>query len=191
MDKIKVAVDLDGVIYNWGDTVRYLIKHKYDIDLPASTHWTFVQENVPEHAWKWLWASGEEMGMFKYGSLIKGSVEGLKSLSRLNCDLVVATHRPAWAIPDTCDLIRRLPNVFSGLHFLTNQESKRIAGADVYIDDNPAVVDDIYGLGADMIVFDQPWNQRLNSPHTYRAFGWEQVPDLVSKSIEKRQLVNV
>lgn len=178
-NRLRVGVDLDGVIYNWGDTVRFLILEHHGIDLAPSTHWTYVQENVPAEVWEWLWKSGDHLGMFKYGSLIKGAVEGLRALSK-DYDLEIITHRPAWAISDTCAFISRLPNVWSGVHLLTKEEPKSSIDVDIFLDDRPTVIQDTTLAGKQAVVFDQPWNLGIDSPHPFwRAYGWSNVPSVI------------
>lgn len=185
----KIGVDLDGVVYNWGDTVRYLIKHYHGIDLPPSTHWNFIEQNIPESVWDWLWTEGIELGMFKYGNTIKGSIEGLREIAGLG-ELEIITHRPRQAMKDTQLFIYRLPDVFDGIHILTKQEPKSGVGCDIYIDDNPQVIEDVVRNGSYAILLDQPWNQEVRNifggladAFWVRAYGWEEVPKLLHATV--------
>lgn len=178
----RIAVDLDGVVYDWGGTVKYLIRQHWGITLPDSTHWNYVEENVPPEAWRWLWTDGVELGLFRYGHHLKGSVDGLRELSRLG-DLEVVTHRPRAALQDTLRFIANLPDVFAGVHFLTNSEPKSIIGCDVYLDDAPHVAEDVTAAGKRAVLFSQPWN--ANARGYIRANGWNDVVPAVQAALGK------
>jgi len=170
----RIAVDLDGVVYDWGGTVRYLIREHHGIDLPVSDHWDYVEENVPPEVWRWLWTEGVELGLFRYGHHIKGSVDGLRELAKVG-SLEVVTHRPRAALQDTLRFIANLPDVFAGVHFLTKNEPKSIVRADLYLDDAPHVIENVLDFGASAVVFDQEWNQYVDG-RAFRAHGWLEVP---------------
>jgi len=184
MSRPRIGIDLDGCVYNWGDTVRYMIKKYHNIDLEESTHWNYVEENVPPEVWKWLWSEGVDLGLFRYGSLIKGSVEGLRELSVLG-DLEVVTHRPRGALQDTLRFIANLPDVFAGVHFLTSQEPKSVVGCDVYLDDALHVIDEVFNAGKQAVIFDQPWNQQ--NDWAFRAHGWDKVGNAIFWSLTTGQ----
>jgi hypothetical protein len=181
----RIALDLDGVVYDWGGTVRYLIEQHHGIVLEESTHWTYVQDNVPPHVWRWLWKEGvEEHGLFRYGKLYKGAIDGIKTLAGLG-KLEVVTHRPRSALKDTLRFVENLPDVFHGVHILTEQQPKSSVGCDVYIDDNPAVFDDVLAAGKRAVVVDRLWNEALPGGISFnaaldgnlvRAYGWDDVP---------------
>jgi 5'(3')-deoxyribonucleotidase len=184
MSAPRIALDLDGVVYNWGDTVRYLMEWHHNIKLEESTYWEYVQDHVPPHAWKWLWKEGvEEHGLFRYGSLYRGTADGIKVLATIG-NVEVVTHRPRAAMVDTLDLIRRLPDVFHGVHILTDGAPKSTVGCDVYIDDNPAVIEDVTAAGMQAVVVDRPWNQGVTDG--VRAYGWPDIPMSVVQALSLR-----
>lgn len=187
MTELKIAVDLDGVVYDWGGTVRYLIKTHHGIDLPPSTHWDYVERNVPKNVWRWLWSEGvEEYGLFRYGHHLKGSVDGLRALADYG-SLRVVTHRPRAALHDTLRFIENLPDVFDGVHFLTDNEPKSSVGCDLYIDDGLHVINEVTAAGKQGIVFDQPWNQSPLNGLAWRAWDWPDLIELMDYTYTRRQ----
>lgn len=165
---MRVGIDLDGVCYDWTGTVRYLFDAHWDIKLPEPEHWDAFQESVPKEAWRWLWTEGVDLGLFRYGNIIRGAVDGLVRLKEMGHELEVVTQRPASAVQDTMSFIARLPDVFSGVH-LMNSRPKSQVGLDLYIDDSPHVVADLREHRLNYIVFDQPWNQQAPG---LRIYGW-------------------
>ena len=130
------AWTFDGVVYNWDDTVGFLLNHYFGYDLPVSTHWDQIQRSVkPEH-WEWLWDEGVKKGMFRYGHLYKGSAEALRELAEM-VDIVVITHRPANAVQDTLEWLayNRVPA--TEVHILTKEQPKWEIACDLYLDDAP------------------------------------------------------
>jgi len=180
VDRPRVAVDLDGVVYDWGGTVRYLMRQHWGYALPPSPHWNYVEETVSPAAWRWLWNEGVDLGLFRYGHHLKGSVDGLRALAEI-ADLEVVTHRPRAALQDTLRFVSNLPDVFTGVHFLTNSEPKSLVGCDIYLDDAPHVAEDITAAGKHVVLFNQPWNQdvetttNVDGPRVIRAYGWDEV----------------
>lgn len=179
MSKPVVAIDLDGVVYDWGGTVRYLMRQHHGIDLPVSSSWDYVEHNVPPEAWSWLWREGIELGLFKYGHHLKGSVDGLRELAEI-ASLRVVTMRPRSALMDTLRFVEGLPDVFDGVHFLTDGEPKSSVACDIYLDDAPHVVNEVVAAGRRVVLFDQAWNQPDGPDElpfgVVRAFGWHDVP---------------
>ena len=100
MSRPRIAVDLDGVLYDFGGTLRHLCKWHHNVEVPVATHWDAYQEAVDPDVWEWLWTEGISLGLFKYGHHIKGSIDGLRAIAKYG-DLEVVTHRPRAALQDT------------------------------------------------------------------------------------------
>lgn len=184
MSRPRIAVDLDGVVYDWGGTVNYLIRKHHGIDLEPATHWDYVEQNVPAHVWQWLWSDGVTLGLFRYGHHLKGSVDGLRALAEVGA-LEVVTHRPRAALQDTLRFVANLPDVFDGVHFLTSQEPKSLVGCDVYLDDAPHVVEEVTRAGKRAVLFSQPWN--ADTRGHVRANGWDDVVPAVVAALAARE----
>ena len=187
-----VAVDCDGVLYEWSKTARYMLRayKGYSADGPMgteSTSWDYIRDHVEPEDWAWLWREGVELGLFRYGHVVQGAVIGLRALQRSH-KLVLVTHRPASAVNDTLDFISYISNSkqdpirWSGIHVLTNEEPKSEVGADILIDDKPDNVGEWWITGRHAVLFGRPWNDHyltcaecpcpLERPHIYRSEGW-------------------
>ena len=181
-----IGVDIDGVMYNWEKTARYMLRTMKGYGEGAlsypSDSWDYVKQNVSKDDWKWIWSGAIKLGLFRHGHLITGAIEGVRSLHERGHKLLVVTHRPSHAVQDTVDWIgyQRLP--FSGVHILTNQEPKSLIEADILIDDKPSNLFDWHEKRGTCIRYVQPWNEREDYsayPRIIPARGWEEVVQVV------------
>jgi hypothetical protein len=191
-----IALDLDGVTYDWSGVARLLLREFWDqeqlVGDPTEWHWNLA-EGVPMPAWDWLWdpEGGIAHGLFAHGHVVKGAPEGVRALAAYG-RLSLVTHRPRAAIADTLAWLvgqfgRFNPYPFSGIHILTNGEPKTQVPFDVLIDDKGdnalAVMD---STDRDAIIFDQPWNRagaavEAERAGAIRAYGWADVLFYVSQ----------
>jgi len=177
----RIGLDLDGVVYDWQRTYKYLLSEHRGVDFPDGLEW-WDEWNAPDRYTtaedrKWLWSEGVRLGLFRYGNLYRGAIDGIAALASFG-DVEVVTHRPKQAVRDTCHFLAGLPDVFAGIHVLTNQEPKSSVGCDVYVDDGPHVAQDIIAAGKRVVLVDRPWNRDafpFNEPHPsrlVRAYDW-------------------
>jgi uncharacterized HAD superfamily protein len=192
---MRIGVDIDGVMYKWGKTVRYMMRevlkeeapdiyalkpHTADGPMGGSdskiTDWDYFQNNVTKEQWRWLWSEGIRLGLFRYGHLYSGTIQAIRKLSKIG-DVYIITHRPPQAVNDTLDWLafQRLP--IKGVSLLTNQEPKSSVKpeCDVYIDDKP---ENVYDLANNtdarlVVLMSRPWNIRVEvADPILRVTGW-------------------
>ncbi len=186
---MRIAVDLDGVLYEWDKTARYMLRHYKNharsgpMGTPA-TSWNYIEEHIPQADWKWLWTEGVDLGLFRYGHVVTGAQSAIRDMRTAGNTVIVATHRPASAVPDTIawlDLFQKKEAgvVFDGIHILTNGEPKHTVAADVLIDDKPANLEGWVGHGRQGILFDTSLNQGAKPAGTERAYGWQDATRIV------------
>ena len=189
---MRYAIDLDGVVYEWQRTVRYMLNHYRDTKLPPVSEfwhtWNAPKELISKQDWRWLWSQGVKLGLFRYGHMTKGARIGLQELDRMGHDLLIATSRPVVAVNDTLEWVslyfRDIPLV--GIHILSDGEDKRDVDADVLVDDRLENALS-WGEGGQVykraLLFDRPWNQVNDHRETHdlprksvvRVKGWEGV----------------
>lgn len=190
----RIGVDLDGVLYDWSGTARYLLRHWFGLSLVGeaqSWNWN-IDEGVPSGAWEWLWdeEGGMDRGLFRHGHLVKGAADGIRKLATLG-DLILVTHRPKLAIADTLAWLdgqfgRYRPYPFTGIHLLTEGEPKSSIDVDVLIDDKPDNITDILvNTEADAVVFEQPWNWDYVAHHDVPHGDWLSIPLIVTELKEE------
>lgn len=195
--KMKIAVDLDGVMYEWSKTARYMLREYkgYPRSGPMgveSQDWDYLMNNITPEDWDWLWKEGIELGLFRYGHVVTGSQIGVRKLREQGHKVSIVTHRPDSAVADTIDWLSLLQNpragvVFDGVHILTNGERKSSVVGDVLVDDKPSNIEDWVGHGRRGILFDREWNQDETPAGSIRAYGWEDVTDIVEQMNEKEE----
>lgn len=162
---MKIAVDLDGVLYQWSPTARYLLNTHRGGSFhrePDAWHWIPNPEDD-----EWLFSKGvAKYGLFRYGAIYRGAIDGMNAL-REGRDLCLITHRPSIAVQDTIDWVRFFfPWLSSYLHLATNGEPKSTMCdvADILIDDKPENCEEWVGSGrTGAVLVRQPWN-RLYMP---------------------------
>lgn len=198
MSKPRAGFDIDGVMYEWSKTARYMLREilpdsPYPKDGPLgqeSTSWDYIQEHVSKEHWKWLWSEGIRLGLFRHGHLFPGTIKAVRAVAELGYDIIVITHRPKNAVHDTLDWLafQKLP--LAGVHLLTNQEPKSsvVPQCDIYIDDKPQVCEDLLGNTKARLVAmpDRPWNQDFKIPFDdsgrfARVHSWNEFVEKVRK----------
>lgn len=189
---MKLAIDLDGVVYDWQRTYRYMLRVYRGIALPPVAdfwfHWNAPDAYTSPEDRKWMWSEGVRLGLFRYGHVETGAIVSLHRLAQAGHELVVVTHRPKQAVNDTLDFCSYLAGdlwKWSGILILTEQESKTVASADILIDDKDQNVIEWAKSGRIAVLFDQPWNRQMElRPKIIRAGGWPAVVDIVESLAE-------
>lgn len=192
----RIGVDLDGCLYEWDKTARYMLRNIRKVSSAyhnrlkkESIHWDYIQSNCSKQDWDWLWKEGVELGLFRYGHLVTGAIEALRELSEV-ADLVVITHRPKSVTQDTLDWLsfNKLP--FSEVHMLSNKENKNSVACDFYIDDSLAVMNQlVHGRTAfdreyKIILMDRAWNSgAMLREADLRATSWPQIVKYVKEEL--------
>ena len=188
---MRIAVDLDGVLYEWEKTARYMLRHykAYSRSGPMgtpSTAWDYIKGHASDADWKWLWNEAIDLGLFRYGHVVTGAQSAIRDMRSAGNTVLVVTHRPSAAVPDTIawlDMFQKEKAgiVFDGIHILTNGERKSTVAADLLIDDKTDNLVDWVGHGRRGILFDREWNQGAKPAGTERAYGWSDAVRIVKE----------
>lgn len=172
--KLRLGLDLDGVIYRWQDTAIYLLNtHRgTNISYDAWDHWGYLKDTISKQDWDWLWNEAtRKHGLFRFGSLYKGSRELLDQLVD-RYDIVVITSRQANAVHDTMDWLayQKLPT--TEIHILGSQPKSSVQPeCDVYIDDAIHNCEDLLNNTKGLVIMpDRPWNSKGFHPDDYNRF---------------------
>ncbi len=174
---MRIAVDLDGVCYEWSRTAMYMLRRFRGCSFAheESQTWDYIHDNVPKADWKWLWDDGIKNGLFRYGHMVKDARIGLEALYAAGHKLIIVSHRPETATTDTLDWVslyfKNIP--LAGFSLLSNNEPKTEIPWDLLIDDKPENIDNAIGHARQAWLFDQPWNQHYDS--IIRVYGWQGV----------------
>lgn len=180
VDRKRAGIDLDGVVYRWTDTARFLLNYYWGFSLGESTSWTYIQDNISPEAWAWLWKDGvEKHGLFRHGNCYPGAFEALNAIDRKGYDLILITSRPANARFDTYDWIgyHRIPA--KAVHIIghTTLKSTVLPLCDWYVDDRPENILDLETTGRPAFLLDRPWNQ--GAAVQRRVMNWQGILEAI------------
>lgn len=175
--KKRIALDLDGVCYNYSATACYLLNtyKGYNLDWTHTDSSEWLKEQVKNNDWQWLWTGGIKEGLFRYGNLFKGAVEGIKELAKVG-EIVVITSRPKVAAQDTYDWLSYMKIPASEVHIMQDRSKAEIA-PDIAIDDSPKNILQYLDANIPTVVYDHKYNQGVLGG--YRAKTWLDVVDTV------------
>jgi 5'(3')-deoxyribonucleotidase len=174
---------MDGVLYEFERTARYMLREYRGVTVPESSRWDYLKDNVTRSDWRWLWKEGVSLGLFRYGHMVTGARIGLHRITGAGHSVCIVTHRPKHATADTVDwlslYLKDIP--YDGLSILSNQESKTSVEADILIDDKPQNISDWVQEDRPALLFSRPWNTDHSTSHplVVRAVGWRDAANVV------------
>lgn len=189
-----IGLDLDGVCYHFDRTARYMLRRRISdrcdpvpIELyEPSKYWDALKDVVPKEDWKWLWSDGVKQGLFRYGHVVGGSIEGVQALNDLG-DVIAVTSRPKEAVHDTLvwlsTMFDKAPLSGIVIQSFGQKKSEVSPAPDVYVDDAPHNADDILAnTSSSVILYSAPHNQDYHrgTPRVIRARGWDEVVEAVT-----------
>lgn len=191
-DAVRIGVDIDGVMYQWSKTARYMLREILP-DSPytkagpmgqEATSWDYISSNVAPKHWKWLWVEGVRLGLFRYGHLYPGTIKAIRELAELG-EVIVITHRPQQAVNDTLAWLSYQNLPLAGVHILTDQAPKSTVRpqCDAYIDDKMENCHDLAkNTNARLVaLMDRTWNQTDEGRAVTRVRSWREFINLVEK----------
>jgi 5'(3')-deoxyribonucleotidase len=183
-----VAVDLDGVLYEFDKTARYMLRLNYPQFAEAlsieTMHWDYIKSVVSEYAWNWLWTEGVKEGLFRYGHVVKDGIVGVNLLAE-NHEVHIVTHRPKHAVRDTLKWLVFTEIPISGLHILSDEEEKTTVSFDLLVDDKASNISAALAAGRLACLFERAWNQgHYTLPSAKGWLGPRGVVDFVTRSVK-------
>lgn len=174
--KLRIGVDLDGVVYDFVGAFRsYLHQvHRRPLDtMPEPTCWDFPAEQwgMTEGEFHAICEEAVNAGyLFSVGDAIQGALFGLITLKRKGHSVHLVTSRYAGR--------RSQANTERWLEYhkvpydsLTFTKDKTIVRCDIWIDDKPANVQALHDDGQIAYLFDQPWNRGSKLPRVVTGWG--------------------
>lgn len=191
---MRIAVDLDGVCYDFHRTYRYMLREYRGVKMPPVEdcwdRWDAQEDYGTAADHEWMWNEGVDRGLFRYGHMIRGARRGLEALVDEGHHLAIVTHRPERAAPDTVDWLslymKGLPYT---LHILSNGENKTVINWHMIVDDKFDNILDARAKGRGGVLFSRPWNE--GSPwrevRARRASGWKEVVNVIRDEGQRRE----
>lgn len=179
--KIKIAVDLDGVVWDTIPPLLDLINKKYKTSYAKKdvTKWGFYKDwgIKDKHFWKLFEKCAEKVKEFKLIDTLIPSI-----LFFLHCDNQVDIVTSSVATTEALYEALRIKGITEEFHYdklvhLEKVSNKEELGYDIYIDDKPAMAEKIKE-DQFLLLFDQPWNRDIETEKLYnvtRVRTWREV----------------
>ena len=157
-----VALDLDGVIYDWEQQARVMLEPIYG-PIPVSTYWHFIKDRVRKEDWNRIWKNKQML--LGGGRLVETNVLHYIrhiQLKTSKLPIVVTSRRPE-AESITREWLNTMTIPFASLHVI-GEQPKTSVPFDILLDDKPEHVEETIKAGRRAFLRDQPWNQRADLP---------------------------
>lgn len=172
----RIALDMDGVLYDWEGNLRTLIAEAFDIPEPPRTTTWKMQWMTKDH---WTWYHQNIHRVFGEGEAIRGALKGAAALLNLTTELAIVTSGTEAACEAKLDWLDANDVAYDSFYLVPLSEKKPDhCVADLYVDDSPHVVDDVIReTMATAVLFDQLYNDSYHmeewpNPRIIRAVGW-------------------
>lgn len=160
---MRLGIDLDGVVADFNAGWMRLHADEFGSELRPEMvkGWNGLHDLAGfadmEAFWRWAQGTASRPSIFRNLELFPDAAETMEQLSEAGHAIVIITAKPRWAVPDTLRWIadHRLPT--SEVHI---RHDKHQVVCDIYLDDAPAVLDDLIGHRPDAVVcrMVRPWN---------------------------------
>lgn len=163
---MKIGIDLDDVVFPLVEPACL----ERGINHHLVQTWDDLFQVFEGNLWEFL----KESGIYARLELAPGARGVLLALHGEGHDLRFVTSRPDWANEATLSCLERtLPELRASDRLVHAAGSKLEADCQVYVDDAPHHLTEIFEAGRTAICFDQPWNQHITV--SFRAYNWRQV----------------
>jgi len=186
--RLRIGLDVDGVLYQFQKTALYMLNSMkgYDLKLEDWTYWNQPKDVVKNNDWQWLWTGGVKLGLFRYGHLYKGAIEGVRALNEIG-DVIIITHRPRHAITDTLDWVAYLKLPITEVHVLSDGQPKSGVKADVYVDDKADnIADYLANTDGLPLLWSRFWNADAGFAER-RVESWAEVIEIARQAARRSE----
>lgn len=163
---MRIGFDLDGVLYNFGDSVqRYLESigqgHLWKSGPNPAPYWDFYKD------WGWtseqfvkLCNDGADAGYIFCGPTRDGAVEAVQYVKDLGHEIIIITDRSFGSSPSvseehTRNWLAQHEIPYDELHF---GRDKTVVWTDMFVEDKLENYDALKRAGTDVYLINRPWN---------------------------------
>ena len=172
---MRIAFDLDGVIYSWLDSVRYYLTHclklkgiyKDPNSLEFCEQWGFSEKE-----WYEIQNKGVDAGIiYLHGEPIEGSLNCLHQIKHSGHSIHIITNR-YFGTKSQYNTVKWLKLYGVPYDSITFSADKTILKSDYIIEDNIDNHKACLEAGINSYLIDRPWNQNTQIPN--RIFNYNQ-----------------
>lgn len=182
----RIGVDLDGVVYNFGDALREFVYRYENVErgtLPNPTSWEFYEVD-----WGWdldkfmyYFTKGVDAGfIFVYGGAEAGAAKNIARLRDDGHSIHIITHRSVGthSVSNTGVWLKRAGIEYDELCF---SKDKTTIPTDIFIEDNVENFLALEAVGTRAFIMDRLWNRHLDTSH--RVSSWDEFYERVQAHV--------
>jgi hypothetical protein len=168
---MRVGIDLDGVLYNFGDSVHRYLKSIGKGDLWKSgptlkPYWDFYKD------WGWtgrefvdMCNAGADAGYIFTGPIREGAKQAMDRIARTGNEVIIVTDRPFGSTPEvshrnTVEWLLQHGIWYDELHFSAD---KTVGKCDVFVEDKLENYDALVAAGTKVWLINRAWNSDVSS----------------------------
>lgn len=166
MNKLRIGFDLDGVLYNFGDSVKRYLDHIGQGDVWKSgptqkPYWDFYKD------WGWtgkqfvdLCNAGADAGFIFTGPVRGSAVLAVKAVKDMGHEVVIITDRQFGSTPEvshnnTRNWLAQHGIPYDELHFSAD---KTCVDTDMFVEDKLENYDALDAAGVEVYLINRAWN---------------------------------
>jgi 5'(3')-deoxyribonucleotidase len=188
MSRISLAVDLDGITFDYTAGLRKFLKEEYGREgLHDPQFYSYVESGWFKDLEDFKKIHGEavENGLYANMSLIPGSAQTLRELSENGYAIHILTSRfvnPGQhqkVVSDTSAALDKNNIPYYSISFLNDKTRFR---ADSYIDDSPFNITELEKINAHVLTFSQDYNKGVGKE---RVSTWKEIRDIFKHRYNK------
>lgn len=188
MDKVTLNIDLDEVVFHYIEGLR---KHMLSRGMVAPDgnppYYSFEKSGwfASDTEFKVVHGEAVDEGLYRNLELIEGACETMNELVETGYRINIVTSRfvnpgqHQTVVRDTSIALDKHNIPYSNISFL---KDKTIQRADLWVDDAPHNINNLRGVGQEVIAFDLPYNQDIEG---LRASNWNEVRQIIRDKFGK------
>ena len=174
MTKLRIGLDLDGCLYDFGNSVRLYLDsigrtYGWVDDKPEPHDWNFFEYWGMDYAeFKTVVDAGVDAGYVFSGDIRPNAVDAVKTVAALGHEIIIITDREFGSNPlnshrATEEWLEKWGIEHDELHF---SKDKTCVPTDMFVEDKLSNYDDLQHAGTSVFLINRDWNK---DPE----FGWE------------------
>lgn len=177
---MKLGIDIDGCLNNFQEAMATIIKRDYGVVTPKNIYYMVEELNL----------SKEEFGKFwkKYNpelldlmDIQPGSIENLKKLQGLGCNLNIITARDYSVATLTQEWLHKHQVPYDEIYF--NGEKKHQVcnwqKINLMIEDNPEYAKALADSGVNVMLYSRPYNEDFKYEKVQIVNNWDEIYKIV------------
>lgn len=171
--KLKVGVDLDGVVYNFTKKFNECaLREGYE--LGPDDCWNYFERSgmTREIFEKVMHDSVDDLQLFWRGDMLDDAASHIRALRAAGHSIHIVTHRVSGNI-FTSEQATRYWLTFKEIEYdsLTFSKDKTVVPVDVFIEDNVDNYDALDAAGVKSYLVNRPYNQQQDNRRRVSSFG--------------------